>query len=167
MLAQIATALLAFASHHKLEDAKEVPGATTNYQPNKAAAHSRVGGQTDPALIGWQRLGGGGEPPSSGKPIALATRHCTSEQAHALILGQTGALPSAAGVPPFERCRVGVSGLPPYKERPARRESSLKTRTCRRALHLWAGRADAPMLPPNDISAEASQIAQMWSFVGH
>ena len=68
---------------------------------------------------------------------------------------KTGAMPSAAGVPPFERCRVGVSGLPPYKERPARRESSLKTRTCRRALHLWAGRADAPMLPPVDIGAEA------------
>ena len=27
--------------------------------------------------------------------------------------------------------------------------------------HLWAGRADAPMLPPNDIGAEASQIADV------
>ena len=82
--------------------------------------------------------------------------------AHALIVdGKRGTRPSAAGVPPFEHAAWGFPAFLRYKERPARRESSLKTRTCRRALRLWAGRADAPMLPPNDICAEASQIADV------
>ena len=84
-----------------------------------AAAHSRVGGQTDPALIGWQRLGGWWRAALPWKtdrignsPIAtLGTeqRHCS----HTVVDGKRGTRPSAAGVPPFERCRVGESGLPP------------------------------------------------------
>ena len=48
----------------------------------------------------------------------------------------TDTTPSAAGVPPFDDAAWGFPAFLRNKERPARRESSLKTRTHRRALHL-------------------------------
>jgi hypothetical protein len=42
-------------------------------------------------------------------------------------------------------CILDAETVRQIDDAPSRRESSLKTRTCRRALPLWAGRADAPM----------------------